>query len=144
MTLLLLLYRNQATYQDSTLSQFADAAKMHATNAAVHAANKMRKHGASLSPKTLDSVGRVGHHSTYATAFVFFAMILTGIIGSMGRVKLRKLYGIRGNVLGDFLCHCCCHSCSLAREAREIRSQKIMSVLSTTELQEQDEIRESS
>ena len=39
----------------------------------------------------------------------------------------------RAQVCSDLLCHCCCHSCSLAREAREIRTQAVNELLRGTD-----------
>jgi Cys-rich protein (TIGR01571 family) len=53
------------------------------------------------------------------------AMCLIGLVGMLRRLALRQKYGIGGSVLADFACHCCCWCCSLAKEAREIRRQKL-------------------
>ena len=42
-------------------------------------------------------------------------------------------YSIGGSAISDFLCHCCCTSCSIAREAREIRTQAVHEAISTVE-----------
>jgi len=57
-------------------------------------------------------------------------MVVTGLVGGWGRYRLRGRYHITGGFAGDFLCHCFCHCCSLAKEAREIRAQAIQQVLS--------------
>lgn len=61
------------------------------------------------------------------------AMILMGCVGMFRRRALRLKYGIGGNLLGDFLCHCLCACCSLAREAREIRKQTLDEVVAGAE-----------
>ncbi len=133
MGLLLALYRSQIQQETSTLSQVADVARKQAVSAAKHAAIKLQRQ-AQLQKEMLDSVGTVSHHSTYATTFIVLAMVLVGLIGCLGRSKLRRRYGIKGTLLGDFLCHCWCHPCSLARESREIRQQQVRDILSTSNM----------
>ena len=60
-------------------------------------------------------------------------MALVGCMGMLRRRLLRQKYGIGGSAIGDFLCHCCCTSCSLAREAREIRKQTLDEVVAGAE-----------
>ena len=60
-------------------------------------------------------------------------LALVGCVGMLRRRALRQKYGIGGSLLSDFLCHFCCTSCSLAREAREIRKQTLDEVVAGAE-----------
>eukprot|EP00316_Scyphosphaera_apsteinii_P017609 CAMPEP_0119342946 /NCGR_PEP_ID=MMETSP1333-20130426/105821_1 /TAXON_ID=418940 /ORGANISM="Scyphosphaera apsteinii, Strain RCC1455" /LENGTH=199 /DNA_ID=CAMNT_0007355273 /DNA_START=13 /DNA_END=612 /DNA_ORIENTATION=+ len=73
-------------------------------------------------------------HSSAAIILMLSAMVITGIVGGIGRRRLRLRYGIAGSSLSDFVCHCCCHCCSLAKEAREIRTQAVQEVLNVADL----------
>ncbi|KAL1525910.1 hypothetical protein AB1Y20_020737 [Prymnesium parvum] len=66
----------------------------------------------------------------YALPLLFAAF---GLIGCFRRRKLRRKYALTGSTLSDFVCHCCCVPCSIAREAREIRTQVVNETLASME-----------
>ncbi|XP_051148420.1 protein PLANT CADMIUM RESISTANCE 2-like [Andrographis paniculata] len=39
------------------------------------------------------------------------------------REKLRKQYGLQESPCGDFMVHCCCESCALCQEYRELKNR---------------------
>ena len=56
-------------------------------------------------------------------------MASVAALSAWRRSKLRHKYGLGGSFFSDCLAHCLCHCCSLAREAREIRTQAVNEVL---------------
>ena len=70
------------------------------------------------SPRSIDR----SHAFLYALPL---ALACIGLVGCWRRRMLRAKFGIGGSALGDFVCHCLCTCCSLAKESREIRRQAL-------------------
>ncbi|KII73240.1 Cell number regulator 1 [Thelohanellus kitauei] len=50
------------------------------------------------------------------------------IIGGLNRNELRKKKNIHGNIVQDFLIHCCCPCCALIQERREFSGSRTVDV----------------
>ncbi len=95
--------------------------------------NVLGKVGASSLPALSEPAAAAGaadgDDNSFLIWFLGLAMVTVGVVGGLRRSKLRAKYGIAGSAWGDCLCHSCCHCCSLAKEAREIKRQTINEAL---------------
>mmetsp|Transcript_62008 Transcript_62008/g.184548 ORF Transcript_62008/g.184548 Transcript_62008/m.184548 type:complete len:228 (+) Transcript_62008:2-685(+) len=125
---------SHASAQAEALLQELDTTiKKHVSkHAHAHAAG----HGHAASPPSvfppppLPPVKPPLDRSTAALYTLPLLMVAFGLVGCYRRTKLRSKYSIGGSAISDFLCHCCCTWCSIAREAREIRTQVVHETIS--------------